>query len=202
MDAIHNLTKILVSSLWQENLNIWKFHENVFTIKKYSTPNFILFVEYSVEKRFDGKFLLKTKNANFGDLVLTLNYENSLPRIILQSLQKREIYFELQASNTVSTDQKFIIENRIIELRKNFELKKDEIAGRILHFRKTSRPDKQILIKDCESDLYKLDKIERKIEMLEKVIYSTINVTTNFDAYKQNIMTDITKLQEEITGIS
>ncbi len=190
--------EILLSNTWQENLNTWIFKETVILIKDYATPNFTKVIGYSIERSMEGNFLVKTNHPAFGILTMTVNYENALPKIFLQSINHRNIYFELHAFNSFSSTQKSVVENRLQELKALFEQKQNELMDRIFHLKKTTRADKKNLINEYESFIHQTN---HKIEMIEMIVRATVNVASDFELYMRNLESDIDTLAQEIKKI-
>ena len=139
-----------------------------------------------------------TNSNKLGRLTLTVNYENPLPRIVLESADNKNLYIELQAFNKFSEEQKQLIENKIKQLRHRFEAKRIELQGEILQLQKAKKPDKQMLINGYESRMHQMND---KIEMMQTTVRMTMNIASNFSGYLLNLEHDVEALLNEIEEI-
>ncbi|WP_276365531.1 hypothetical protein [Chryseolinea sp. H1M3-3] len=187
-----------MTNAWQENLNTWVFNERTLIIKKYVGQTVAEIVEYSLQESYGGKFLLITNSSKLGRLTLTVNYENPLPKIRLESADKKNLYIELQAYNQFSEEQKQLIENHVKKLKERFITKRAELDERIFHLQKTKKPDKKILITAYESFV---SDIAHKVESIESTVRMTINIASNFTVYLTNLEHEVESILQEIEEI-
>ena len=71
---------------------------------------------------------------------------------------------------------------------------------KIQHLQKSSSTEKDTM-KELAAAVFKLGQIDGRINTLENVINSTINLTTNFDVYQKNVLNDISSLEAELNNI-
>jgi hypothetical protein len=195
MTTVDRLIELLVSNSWKENLNIWTFRKKTITIKDYSLPGFEKVFEYFVEVNGENKFLLKTNDRSVGDLSLYVSSDHSKFQIILQSVVNECQYYKLQAFHGFSVEQRKFVESRLKLLRKGFEFKKKELQNRIVQIRQTPNPNKKLVIKRCEDFMMRM---HDRIEMVEMVIQTTLNLANNFSEYVKQLEIDVSKLEEDI----
>jgi hypothetical protein len=191
MSEDNTFKKILTGNTWQENFNIWHFQDHTVEITQFANSKFVKSFEYSIDRALDGRFIIATPKAAFGQLLVTVNCQNPHPKLIFESNQLEKKYIELEAFQGFTDQKKNAIEQLIASIRTKFQEKQDELKKRNEH--------------PQDSNLLKQDRIVRsiglKIETLEIVVKSTIHLATNFQAYYENLRSDITKIENELEQI-
>ena len=194
MTTVDRLIELLLSNSWRENLNIWTFHIKTITIKDYSRPGFEKVFEYFVEVNDENRLLLKTSDGSFGDFSLSVSSDNSKFQIVLQSVVNEYKYYKLQAFHGFSAEQRQFVESRLKLLRKGFEFKKKELKN-IIQTMESPNPHKKLAMRRYEDFIMQM---HNKIEMVEMVIQTTLNLSTNFSEYVKQLENDVIKLEEDI----
>ena len=191
---MNSIKQILIKNTWQENLNTWIFLDTVIQIKSYAQQDNIRMIDYAIEQSFDGRFILKTNREIFGDFYVELNYKNALPRLILSSKIPGGKFLELHACNTFTNEQKSLIQNRLNSLHDTFENKNQAPE------KKTAAVNRSESAKvEANPDLLN---IGSEVERLITIVQATMNVASDFQAYFEQIDTDISKLESKINGVN
>lgn len=153
----------------------------------------IRLIDYSIDRSFDGQFILRTSKAIFGDLYVEFNYKNALPKLLLSSKVPGK-FLELQACNTFTNEQKSLIQSRIDSLRNTFEVKKQALEQKTVGGNK-----KESLTFEIGPEFLN---ISADVDRMIMIVQTTMNVASDFQAYFEQIDVDISKLESKINGVN
>jgi hypothetical protein len=184
--------KILISNSWQENLNIWRFSDQTIEITPYANPKFVDSFLYQIDKALDGRFIIITPKTFFGHLLVTVKFDNAQPKLILEWDNSESKVLELEAFQGFRDQDVKLVEGLVEAIRTKFQLKQDELNKANINRQKNSN--------SLQRDR-KMRSIALKVEMLQIVVQSTVNLATNFRAYHESVTSDVAKIENELDQV-
>ena len=192
MSEDNTFKKILISHSWQENLNIWRFRDQTVEITPYANPKFVKSFGYQIEKALDGQFIIITPKSFFGHLLVTVNFNNPQPKLILERDKLESKILELEAFQGFTDQDVKLIESLVATIRTKFQSKQDTLNKANIDIQK----DSNSLQRDST-----MRAIALKIETLEIVVESTVHLASNFRAYLESLTSDVAKIENELDKI-